>query len=51
MNRLVSFLLFAAALGLCACDQTGTYPMSADQCGPTDPVKDLDAADCVVPGT
>ena len=44
-------LILAATLGLSACAETGTYPVSADQCGPSDPVKDLDAADCVVPGT
>jgi hypothetical protein len=50
MIRIFNILLLAAALALSACAETGTYPGSSDQCGPTDPVKDLDAADCVVPG-
>lgn len=51
MSRILTLLMLAATLGLSACSGTGTYPLSDDQCGPTDPVKDLDAADCVVPGT
>ncbi len=51
MNRAFSILLLAATLGLTACAETGTYPVSSDQCAPTDPVKTLDADDCVVPGT
>lgn len=50
MSRVLSFLLLVGALGLSACAETGTYPVSAEQCGPADPVKTLDAADCVVPG-
>lgn len=51
MTRIFTLLLIASTLGLTACAETGTYPVSSDQCGPTDPVKTLDAADCVVPGT
>ena len=51
MNRVRSFLLLAVLSGLAACAPTDTYPVSAEQCGPSDPVKSLDAADCVVPVT
>jgi hypothetical protein len=51
MNRVITILSFAAMLALSACADTGTYPVGGDQCGPTDPVKDLEAADCTVPGT
>jgi hypothetical protein len=51
MNRTIFILLLAATLGLSACEATGQYPVSNDQCGPADPVKQLDAADCIVPGT
>ncbi len=36
-------------LALSACADTGTYPISGDQCGPSDPVQTLDASDCQVP--
>ena len=51
MSRILTLLILAASLGLSACAATGTYPVSDEQCGPTDPVKNLDAADCMVPGT
>ena len=38
------FLLFVT-LGACA--NTDTYPISGQECGPDDPVKDLQAADCM----
>ena len=50
MNRVI-ILLLAATLGLSACSETGTYPGSQDQCTPTDPVQELHANDCMVPGT
>ena len=51
MQPYVTILLLAATLGLAGCAETGKYPVSDEQCVPTDPVKDLDASDCVVPGT
>jgi hypothetical protein len=51
MTRLVTITLLTTALLLSACAETGTYPVSDDQCKPTDPVQDLDAADCTVPGS
>lgn len=51
MKRLVQICLLSATLGVLGCTETGRYPVSDDQCGPTDPVKGLNAADCVVPAT
>lgn len=47
-------LLVACALALTsltACFQEDTYPVSGEECGPNDPVKDLDATDCLPPAT
>lgn len=51
MDRILKVILLAVTLGVVGCAETGQYPVGGDQCGPTDPVKQLDAADCVVPGT
>ena len=50
MKGIVTIGLLAALLSLTACAETGQYPVGGGQCGPTDPVQKLDAADCVVPG-
>lgn len=45
-KSLVAFMMTAAVL-LSACEKdTETYPVTGEQCGPDDPVKTLDAADC-----
>ena len=31
---------------LAACEDTGRYPISEEECGPNDPVLTLDASDC-----
>lgn len=49
MNRFVQITLLALTLGLLGCAE-GTYPLSGDQCTADDPVADLDANDCTVPG-
>lgn len=51
MSRLVTVLFLATAFGLSACAQTGTYPLGKDQCKPSDPVQEMHANDCMVPGT
>lgn len=48
MHRLVRLSLFALILGVMGCAE-GKYPLSDDQCGPDDPVLDLDAHDCTLP--
>jgi len=43
-------LLVAAAAVLSACEKSAeTYPVTGEQCGPNDPVKELDAEDCFIP--
>ncbi len=43
-------ILLIAAASLSACEkQAETYPISGEQCSETDPVQELDAADCFVP--
>jgi hypothetical protein len=49
MTRLVQMLLFSATLGILGCAEPGRYPVSGLECKPDDPVKDLSAADCIVP--
>lgn len=46
-----SFLALAllANLGLAACAEPETYPLTGAECGPEDPVQDLSGADCVSP--
>jgi hypothetical protein len=34
---------------LTACTQTDTYPVSGDECGPNDPVRGMEAQDCMPP--
>lgn len=49
MKRLVQIVLISATLGISGCAEPGKYPASGEECKPTDPVKDLSAADCIVP--
>lgn len=44
------FIPLLALLFIASCAEEGRYPLSGDECGPTDPVLALDAADCAVPG-
>ncbi|WP_170329569.1 hypothetical protein [Ruegeria arenilitoris] len=47
-KTIVAFMM-TVAMFLSACEKdTDTYPVSGEQCGPEDPVKTLDAADCDV---
>ncbi len=50
MKTLRQTLLVLGLLGVAACTQPGTYPVSGETCGPEDPVLELDAADCGTPG-
>lgn len=47
--KLVSML--CVLLMLSACTDPKTYPVSGQECGPNDPVKDLDASLGSCPGT
>lgn len=44
-------VLLTVAMVLSGCQKPGTYPVSGQECGPEDPVKELDAADCYAPPT
>ncbi|MBV2361066.1 hypothetical protein KUH32_14975 [Thalassococcus sp. CAU 1522] len=44
------FALFCSAFLLAACEPPqDRYPITGQECGPDDPVTDMDAADCVAP--
>ena len=46
MKRLMQFALFATTFALIGCTEPGHYPVTGEECGPNDPVLDMDAADC-----
>ncbi len=49
--KISSTLLLIVTLGVtAACTDTDTYPITGAECGPEDPVKTIDAANCDVPG-
>lgn len=50
MSRLTQVFCITCLLGLAACTQPETYPVTGEECGPKDPVLELDAADCGTPG-
>ena len=51
MKPKLSLLALIAALGLAACvtQEEETYPITGEECGPEDPVKDFGPSDCVLP--
>lgn len=49
MKRLVQIVLISATVAISGCAEQGYYPVSGEECKPNDAVKDLSAADCVVP--
>lgn len=44
----MKFLPLLALILVASCAAEGRYPLSGEECGPNDPVLDLDAADCTV---
>ncbi|MCL6282990.1 hypothetical protein M3P21_05530 [Ruegeria sp. 2012CJ41-6] len=46
-KTLLAAVATLALLG--ACTKEDTYPVTGEQCGPDDPVKKIDVADCYVP--
>lgn len=50
MTLFKTLILLAAAFVLLACTPPGHYPVSGEECAEGDPVQDLEAADCTVPG-
>ena len=49
MTYAKSALALIALVFLQACENPQTYPISGEECGPNDPVLDLDARDCLPP--
>ncbi|WP_169730805.1 MULTISPECIES: hypothetical protein [Leisingera] len=47
--RFIVLSLVSLQLLLAACTAPDTYPISGEECGPSDPVQDLDASDCLTP--
>lgn len=50
MKHPINALCLMLFFGLLGCTQPGTYPVTGQECAPGDPVQELDAADCAVPG-
>ncbi len=48
MFKLANLILVAACVIVVGCSPAEKYPLSGEQCGPKDPVLDLDASDCVI---
>ncbi|MBD3677664.1 MAG: hypothetical protein HUJ27_04590 [Rhodobacteraceae bacterium] len=46
-----AFTALLAALTVLASCATTEYPLSGEECGPSDPVQTLDAGDCTLPNT
>ena len=50
MKKTLAAMLMISAVLVSACEKdSDTYPVTGEQCGPVDPVKTLDAADCYIP--
>lgn len=47
MKRLALIATFGATVLLAACTEPDIYPVSGEACGPDDPVKQVDALDCL----
>ncbi|WP_299408918.1 hypothetical protein [uncultured Roseobacter sp.] len=48
--KLIHMAFLTASLALLGCTEPETYPITGEECGPNDPVLELDAADCGTPG-
>lgn len=46
MMKLSIVLALSSALLLTACFKDGQYPISGEECGPNDPVKDMTFTEC-----
>ncbi|MGO4915362.1 hypothetical protein [Pseudogemmobacter sp. W21_MBD1_M6] len=49
MKQSLWLVLAFSILSLAGCATNGTYPVSGEVCRPDDPVKQLDASDCLPP--
>jgi hypothetical protein len=50
MKRFITLAMVGTLLTVSACTDPDEYPISGQECGPNDPVLDLDANNCVMPG-
>ena len=46
MTRLIFAMLFTAGLAVSGCYGPGRYPVTGTECGPDDPVKDINVPAC-----
>ena len=49
MTKLTTLVFLGVFAVLAGCTEPDHYPISGQECGPDDPVLDLDANDCVLP--
>ncbi|PUB16186.1 hypothetical protein DFP92_10339 [Yoonia sediminilitoris] len=49
MKKVSTFAICAFLLAVAGCSEPGRYPVSGEECAPTDPVQDMRASDCLVP--
>jgi hypothetical protein len=47
MIKPMMIVFLAAFIALTGCTDTDHYPITGDACGPSDPVQELDASECV----
>ena len=47
MKKTTILVALSLVLGVTGCEKQDTYPITGEACGPEDPVKTLDAKDCV----
>ena len=49
MKTLIMLALLGTVLAIAGCTEPGHYPVSNQECGSEDPVKDMDVNDCGSP--
>ena len=51
MTKLTYIVILVAFTALAGCTDDKHYPVSGEECGPADPVKEIETLDCVPAGT
>ncbi|MEL6617457.1 MAG: hypothetical protein AAFP16_01175 [Pseudomonadota bacterium] len=49
MTHFKTLLALLALIGTAACEEPETYPLSGEECGPNDPVQELNVDNCTPP--
>jgi hypothetical protein len=49
MKPITTLIAVLVMFGMTGCTDRNHYPISGHECGPHDPVKDLNASDCLPP--